>query len=128
MRRNYGFTLVEIMIVLVLLGLLATMALPAFKKVRSSATEKAMINDGRQLGSAFSQYFLEEGLESVGEASIMGKDAYVKGFTESNIVIFQNGELYNQGETFTIENNLYGQIEFNEDGSVFAKKPGTLTE
>ena len=129
MRRNSGFTLVEIMIVLTLIGLLAVMAVPAFIKVRAASAEKTIINDGRQLGSAFSQYFLEYGQESVDAAEMMGSEAYVKNISPNNRVITQSGDsTYNQGETFMIENNLYGQIVFNEDGSIFEKKPGVLTE
>ena len=56
-----GFTLVEIMIVVVIIGLLAAMAVPAFNKVRQTATEKTILNDLRQLSAAAAQYFLENG-------------------------------------------------------------------
>jgi prepilin-type N-terminal cleavage/methylation domain-containing protein len=58
-RSTKGFTLVEIMIVVVIIGLLAAMAIPAFQKVRESSIGKTMDNDARQLASAAQQYILE---------------------------------------------------------------------
>jgi type IV pilus assembly protein PilA len=63
--RRQGFTLVEIMIVVVIIGLLAAMAIPAFNKVRRSSQAKAMLNDARQIGSAAQQYFMDGGASSV---------------------------------------------------------------
>ena len=64
-RSNKGFTLVEIMIVVVIIGLMAAMAIPAFQKVRTSSIEKTCLNDGRLLGAAAQQYFMENGASSV---------------------------------------------------------------
>ncbi|MCZ6674641.1 MAG: prepilin-type N-terminal cleavage/methylation domain-containing protein [Verrucomicrobia bacterium] len=79
MKNNKkGFTLVEIMIVVVIIGLLAAMAIPAFKKVRDTSQTKAIINNLRQLASAADQYFLENGVTSVSSAELVGTDKYVK--------------------------------------------------
>ncbi|MFO7725117.1 MAG: type II secretion system protein [Oceanipulchritudo sp.] len=60
-KSKKGFTLVEIMIVVVIIGLLAAMAIPAFQKVRETSQEKAITNNLRQIASAAQQYMLEEG-------------------------------------------------------------------
>lgn len=73
-----GFTLVEIMIVVVIIGLLAAMAIPAFQKVRQTSQEKAITNNLRQLASAADQYFIENGVTEVALTELVGTDKYVK--------------------------------------------------
>jgi type IV pilus assembly protein PilA len=75
-----GFTLVEIMIVVVIIGLLAAMAIPAFQKVRASSQDKAGLNNLRQLSSAADQYFLEKGVSQVTSAILVGTNSsqYIK--------------------------------------------------
>ena len=80
-RSNKGFTLVEIMIVVVIIGLLAAMAIPAFQKVRTASQDKAVTNNIRQLGAAADQYFLENGVSTAGVTSLVGSSAYIKALT-----------------------------------------------
>lgn len=77
-RSSKGFTLVEIMIVVVIIGLLAAMAIPAFQKVRQSSQDKAVLNNMRQLGAAADQYFLENGVSSASITSLVGSSFYIK--------------------------------------------------
>jgi type IV pilus assembly protein PilA len=77
-RSNKGFTLVEIMIVVAIIGLLAALAIPAFQKVRASSQDKAVLNNMRQIGAAADQYFMEFGTNTVDLASLVGSSCYVK--------------------------------------------------
>ena len=73
-----AFTLAEIMIVVVIIGLLAAMAIPAFQKVRTASQTKTILNNLRQLNAASQQYFLENGAASVAYADLVGTDKFIK--------------------------------------------------
>ena len=72
--RRKGFTLVEIMIVVVIIGLLASMAIPGFQKVRLASQDKAVLNNARQLD----QYMMEHGVGFAAYNGLVGATNYVK--------------------------------------------------
>jgi len=105
-RPRQGFTLVEIMIVVVIIGLLAAMAIPAFQKVRQSSQDKAVLNNARQLAAAADQYFLENGVSMVTQGSLVGSTNYVKTL---NLVANETyPDSFTQAVTITI-NGIAGQ-------------------
>ena len=58
-NKKAGFTLVEIMIVVAIIGLLAAIAIPNFVRARTTAQTNACINNLRQIDSAKEQWALE---------------------------------------------------------------------
>lgn len=60
-RRHAGFSLVEIMIVVVIISLLAMLALPAFNKIRRVAQSNRFVSDLRVFAQAFEGHSMQDG-------------------------------------------------------------------
>ena len=78
-----GFTLVEIMIVVAIIGLLAAIAIPNFVKARSNAQQKACIANLKQIDGAVQQWALENKKAATSTYSFTDTTllAYLKGTT-----------------------------------------------
>lgn len=54
-----AFTLIEILIVVVLIGIIVAAAVPAISQYQAAQAQTAMINDGQRLGNAAQLFFAE---------------------------------------------------------------------
>ena len=75
---NKGFTLVEIMIVVAIIGLLAAIAIPNFVRARTQSQKNACINNLRQIDGAVQQWALENKQPSTGSPAITDVLPYMK--------------------------------------------------
>ena len=59
--KHRAFTLIEIMVVVVIIGLLAAIAIPAFQQIRLRSQVSSFANDLRIAGNAFETFATENG-------------------------------------------------------------------
>jgi len=74
-----GFTLVEIMIVVSLVGLLAAMAVPSFLRSRNAALRSTCINNLKQIDSAIQQWATENRKPQTAPVDFSDISPYLKG-------------------------------------------------
>jgi type II secretion system protein G len=61
LRNQRGFTLVELMIVIVIIGVLAAIAVPAYSSYVSKAQERTCEANRRTISTAAVMYYIEKG-------------------------------------------------------------------
>jgi prepilin-type N-terminal cleavage/methylation domain-containing protein len=95
-QKTAGFTLVEIMIVVAIIALLASIAVPNFLRARKRSQATRILEDLRVIDSALDQYAIEN--NKAGGATVNWTD--VKGYLKNGSSLYNSGGFDMLGGTY----------------------------
>lgn len=77
MKNDKGFTLVELMVVVVILGILAAIAIPKFTGQKQKAIDSKIAADIKILQDAYDLYYFEAGVQAA-DPGVLASAGYLK--------------------------------------------------
>lgn len=88
------------MITVTVIAMLSALAIPQFQKIRTRSQDAVVLNNIRQLGTASSQYFLENGVTLADYTDLVGPSKHIKNM--SVLASETYPQSYTQGVTITV--------------------------
>lgn len=113
-KNQNGFTLVELMIVIVIIGILVAVAVPIYKSVRQNAQKKACLSNIKVFQSAALTYQVESGEENI-DGIFTGERLLFKAENISNISASYMKGIQNPEVIYPSAAHSYTLVKSNKD-------------
>lgn len=121
-KNEKGLTLVELLAVIVILGIIAAIAVPAIGNIIANSRAKAVISDAQNAISAANLYYTD----NKEDVAVFSNDTSVAGSTDTTTGYLENAGTLDKLTVTKLDNKLY--ITFTTDtinGKVFEVSSGT---
>lgn len=89
-RNRAGFTLMEIMIIVAIIGVMAALALPGFIKVRKQSQARRILSDARMIDTAIDAWAMEQGRADGDHIILEEVVSYAKGGSLPTVDVLGN--------------------------------------
>jgi len=123
--KKKGFTLVELLVVVAVIGILAAIAIPAYLGVQTRTRREAAVTDMQNLASAMELYYQEHNRYAPSDGTMTDvdeiKDLY-RAFRPGSSNFSYSVTVSNNGQDFLIEVSgdfgSYSKVSIDQDGTI----------
>ena len=122
LKNRKGFTLIELMIVVAIIGILSAIAIPNYLSYRTKGQDSAVVSAARNYYNASMAYFADSTTTGI---TISQTELAIAGILATNPNITGDPILTDTGGVITIANNVFTWTGSDRDHTLYAD--GTIT-
>lgn len=127
--RNYGFTIVELLIVIVVIAILATISIVAYNGIQNRANDTAVQSDLRNIGQKFTEFQVVSGrMPAVNSIDLGPMGLSVSKNSYGNHYTRDSSGGYNMTYCVNSSTHTFALVAASKSGNVYVFKDGSVQE